>query len=380
MSADGVLALAPYRQAWGYLQSVSCGEAQLYDWIYKCISEAFSVTSRTVGGKTYTVDGGNEHVLSNDVHWLVIPMRQFDIPAEESGNLTAFRAVRRVCGDNQMLLGWACPDVNSAAVDWSGYEVVNDGEYLDAYRLQYPHSDLSEKRAEIRATISEIDALVQTETGCSIVNKPESEADKLAVATVLHDWILTNVSNNRSRQDSTHWAHCAYSVLRQVDDPSDGRKADCAGFGAAFQLLCEQYGINCLEVLGGAGDSDTGATGTRTNHAWNMLSLSLPIGTYTADPALWYAADVRFDEYVKDSFSVNDPDIKKYFMQEGARVVPSSTWTTRRYFLSSKVYYDDVDVRFHSGSNNYDYTHRANNAIGYPVEVPGAELQGGGAA
>lgn len=361
-SAVGVIALKPYQKAWGYRQSVSRGETQVYDWIYKCISEGFAVESRIVAGKTYTVDGGNQHVLSNDVHWLVIPLRQFDIPAEDSGNIIAYNAVRRVCADNQMLLGWACPGVSSEASGWSGYEVVNDEEYLDEFRLQYPYADMSEKRAEIRATISEIDALVQTETGCSIVNKPESEADKLAVATVLHDWILDNVSNNTDIDDSNHWSHCAYSVLRQTAGAADAREADCAGFACAYQLLCDQYGINCIEVMGGAGDSEGGATGTRTNHAWNLLSLTLPIGTYTADAALWYAVDIRFNEYVKDGKVKTDGVVVR---------------NTRRFFLSDKVYDDtsNTTVRGH------DYRQRANNAIGYPVEVPMGQIeQGGGAA
>lgn len=353
-STNGAVTVKKYSKKWGFLQTKNRKEVQLYDWIYKCISDGFAVSTRTINGKIYTVDGGNENVLSGDVHWLVIPMRQFNIPAESIGNAKAFNVVHRVCTDNQDLFAWACPVVGGI----EGYEVVNDGEYLDAYKLQHPFDieTFGYKKEEVRQTILEIDEFVKTETGFSILDKPVGASDKIAVATALHDWIIENVNNNNVLANSNHWSHCAYNCLRAKTSQSDVRTTDCAGFSSAFQLLCEQYGVNCIQVLGGVGDSDSGATGMKTNHSWNMLSIELPIGTYDSVSSKWYGVDIRFNEYVKDGKVKTDD---------------ATVTDTRRYFMTKNIYSDTTNTTV----NGRDCRQRTNNDIGYPVDVPTGYLQ-----
>lgn len=336
-----VVGYKPYRSMWGFQQSKCRNETAMYDWIYRCISEGFSVQTRTVGGKTYTVEGG---AVDAELFWLVIPLRQFNILANGTEkNITAFNAVFRVAVDNPMLLAFASP------VD---YTVVNDGGFVDCYKLQFPKVGIFEKKAEMQHTIDAIDDYIFSETGFSVANKPITAAEKQAVATAIHDWILTNVSNNTSYDESGYWTHNAYNCLKS----SSPRYSDCSGFAAAYQLLCNMYGINCIYVMGGVGTNEGGATTTKINHAWNTLSLELPIGDYSDDASKWYSVDIRFDQYVKDGKVKTD----------GVTVTD-----TKRYFMKDNTYNDTTKTTV----NGHDYRQRANNDIGYPVDIP----NGGGA-
>ena len=326
-----VASLKPYAKSWGFLQAKMRNEVSLYDAIYKSILNATDF----------------EQSEDADLGWLVIPMNGFNIPANGTDkNITAFNAVYRVCSDNQDLLAFASP------ID---YFVVNDGGFVSSYKLRVPAdiTEWKEKRREIWKTVSEIDEYVQKEAGFSIANKPTTEVGKKEVASVLHDWILENVSNNDAYENSNYWTHNAYNCLRSLSSQTDKRSTDCSGFSSAYQLLCRQYDINCIQVLGGVGDSSSGATGTKTNHSWNILSIDLPIGKYDSDVSKWYAVDLRFDEYVKDG------------KVETNGIIATDT---RRYFMTKNIYSDTTNTTV----KGHDYRKRANNDIGYPVEVTAA--------
>lgn len=351
---SGVLVYKPYINQWGFHQSKTINEIKLYDWVYKCLVDGFSVQTRVINGKTYILDGGNTGTLGEEIHWLIIPMRQFNIPSEkdENGNTidknkTAFNVVSRVCTDNQELLIYAPP------ADY--YSVVNDDEYVDYYKLQFPfdQEDLIKKRKEILTTISEIDLYVISKTGFSVLNKPTTNIEKVEVISALHDWILENVSNNTVYENSNYWTHNAYNCLKSLSNETDVRTTDCSGFASAYQMLCQRYGVNCIQVIGGAGSGNGGATTTKINHSWNILSLELPIGKYDSDVSKWYAVDLRFDEYVKDGK-----------VKTNGVIVTD----TRRYFMTKNIYSDTTNTTI----KGRDYRQRANNDIGYPVEVTSA--------
>lgn len=320
-----IVSLKQYAKRWGFHQVKNTNEVALYDAIYRSILNVTTV----------------EQSDDADLGWLVIPVRDFNIPANGTDkNLAAFEAVYRVCSDNQELLAFASP---------VKYSVINDGDYVASYKLQVP-ADVDgwkAKRVEIWKTIAEIDVHVLRGTGFSISNKPITEEAKASVATALHDWVIDNVSNNTASASSSYWTHNAYSCLTQ----STPRYSDCSGFSAAFQMLCQLYGINCLQVMGGIGKGDGGATTTRINHSWNMLSLSLPIGEYEEKDEEWYGVDIRFDQYIKDGNVKTD----------GVVITD-----IQRYLMSEYVYSDKTNTTI----KGFDYTLRANNAVGYPVESP----------
>ena len=185
------------------------------------------------------------------------------------------------------------------------------------------------------------------------MSKPTTATGKAAVAGALHDWLVTNVDNNTG-SEPYYWTHNAYNCLKQATP----RYTDCNGFAVAYAYLCNLYGINCIPTYGGCGDGDGGATSepaARTNHEWNIVSLDLPIGTYTSDPRLWYAVDVRFDEYVASNKVTN---------------VDGAVTDTRYFFMTNQVYVDVAMDILETRVKNRDYRLRANNIVGYPVDVP----------
>lgn len=366
---NGVIAVKPYADMWGYQQSKLAEQIGLYDWIYQCLYEGFSVASRTVDGVTYTIDGGNSGIShatgydpDQELHWLVIPLAQFDIPADTdtATSVEAFSAVFRVISDNPELLATLSP---------SFYSVTKANGKVSTFLMHFPYNmtALRQKRREIKLIVPTIDSYVTTQTTYSMASKPTTTAGKAAVAGALHDWLVANVDNNTG-SEPYYWTHNAYNCLQQATP----RYTDCNGFAVAYAYLCNLYGINCIPTYGGVGDVEGGATSEpegRQNHEWNMLSLTLPIGTYSADPSAWYAVDVRMDEYVDDTFRTEQSSV--YWKEDGDRVTTDTPgWSRRRFFLSDKVYGESGFVRLHKGRSDHDYTLRANNAIGYPVDVP----------
>lgn len=352
---NGVIVKKPYADLWGYHQAKASGKTGLYDWIYQCLLEGFSVTTRTVDGVAYTVDGGINGIShqtgidpNSELHWLVIPLAQFDIHADTdtATSIEAFDAVFRVISDNPELLATLSP---------SFYSVTKANGKVSTFLMHFPYNmtALRQKRREIKLIVPTIDSYVTTETTFSIANKPTAAADKAAVAGALHDWLVANVDNNTG-SEPYYWTHNAYNCLKQATP----RKTDCNGFAVAYAMLCQRYGINCIPVYGGVGDGEGGATSEpagRQNHEWNMLSLTLPIGNYTVDPSAWYAVDVRMDEYVASNKVTNSS---------------GAVTDTRYFFMTDQVYVDVTTDTLETRVRNHDYRLRANNAIGYPVDVP----------
>lgn len=324
-----IVAVKPYAHSWGFRQSAE--NTALYDAIYRSIFQASNVTAATD---------------DDDFGWLTIPLRSFDLPADGAQNQAAFEAVYRVCADNQDLLAFASP------VDFT---VVNDGDYVSAYKLRVPvdANGWKEKRAEIWETIAKINTYVADETGFSFRELPETAEERLQVAAALHNWLIENVSNNTGAATSGYWTHNAYSCLTRATP----RYSDCSGFSAAYQFLCRLYGINCIQVMGGVGTGAGGATSEKINHSWNMLAPNLPCGKFVATAPKWYAVDVRFDQYVKDG---------------KVKINGIAVTDTNRYCMTSYVY-DDAEG---TTVNGHDYTLRANNAVGYPVDTPSGAIGG----
>lgn len=326
-----IVAVKPYANSWGFRQTVE--NTALYDAIYRSIFNASTVTAATD---------------DDDFGWLTIPLRSFNLPANGAQNQAVFEAVYRVCADNQELLAFASP------VD---YSVINDGNYVSAYKLRVPVDVIGwkEKRAEIWDTIAKINTYVADETGFELTALPETAEERIEVAVALHNWLIENVSNNAGAATSGYWTHNAYSCLTRATP----RYSDCSGFSAAYQWLCQLFGINCIQVMGGVGGDTSigGATSERINHSWNMLAPELPRGKFEATASKWYAVDVRFDQYVKDG---------------KVKINGSAVTDTNRYCMTSYVYNDTEGTTV----NGHNYTERANNAVGYPVGTPSGAIGG----
>ncbi|MBO5670640.1 MAG: hypothetical protein J6S41_03745, partial [Clostridia bacterium] len=88
-------------------------------------------------------------------------------------------------------------------------------------------------------------------------------------ALYLHDALAAHVSYVKTGDHQT-----AYGALV-------GKKAVCAGYAAAYQLLMKRAGIRNWTVEGSSIDSRTGQT---VPHAWNLVWISNDVCVYTDVP------------------------------------------------------------------------------------------------
>lgn len=118
--------------------------------------------------------------------------------------------------------------------------------------------------------------------------------DKYGVALYLHDEII-----KRCRYDSE-----SENMLSAFGCLVDG-KAVCEGYSKAFIMLCAEFGIECVPVIGTTLDSN----GNAEPHMWNLANID----------GVWYHFDLTWDDpitsigddFVKyDYFGISDNLIK----------------------------------------------------------------------
>lgn len=136
-------------------------------------------------------------------------------------------------------------------------------------------------------------------------NLPANASTRDTVKAI-HDWLCENSSYNDS-QTSSHKkesdpvafaylaAHSAYSAII----PSDAYEPVCEGYAGAFQVLCEEFGIEAICVYGNAQGIG--------NHTWNYVKL---------DDGQWYLVDVDADDlaasYNHTRFLLNEAQRAQY--------------------------------------------------------------------
>lgn len=87
-------------------------------------------------------------------------------------------------------------------------------------------------------------------------------------------------------------------------------EAVCSGYTMAFKLLCDQYGIPCLRIVGGTEE------GSDQDHAWNYVQL---------EDGRWYAVDTTWDD---------DPLRYDYFLLGSDTITPRGMPFSQDHVLS----------------------------------------------
>ncbi len=153
----------------------------------------------------------------------------------------------------------------------------------------YTSNEISRINSEIRNVVDKIKVRADT-----------FKSNEFRLEKCLHDSVVKSVAYD---YDSLKKEDCfnAHSIVGAFLDG----KAVCEGIAKAFKLLCNEYGIKCIVVLGKA--NKDGIYGDDDYHAWNLVKIGEE--SYHVD-VTWdnlYDGEVRHISY--DYFNVTTKDI-----------------------------------------------------------------------
>lgn len=147
--------------------------------------------------------------------------------------------------------------------------MYTDGEVTDKYNDECKLV----KTADRKIIADKIDRLEKSVN--RILKDIPEELTAVEKEKLIHDYIVANTEYNKSdislyeNNDTVPHIFDAYGALCE-------REAVCEGYAKAFQLLCYEAGILCVQVEG---------SGSSTEHMWNMVLLDQ-----------WYHVDVTWDD------------------------------------------------------------------------------------
>ena len=173
----------------------------------------------------------------------------------------------------------------------------------------------------------------------SIVNKIKNKADlfkknEFRLEKCLHDSVVKSVAYDYESLKKTDCFN-AHSIVGAFID----RKAVCEGIAKAFKLLCNEYGIKCIVVLGKA--NKDGVYGDDDYHAWNLVKI--------ADES--YYVDVTWDNLYDEEYNVTTDDILLDHQPIGELPICKATrlnyfYCTNSFINSYKELISLIDQRF----------------------------------
>lgn len=198
----------------------------------------------------------------------------------------------------------------------AGYFVLLP-EYL------YTVSEIEQVNLDIQNVLRKIDVKARTML-----------SNEFRLEKYLHDSVVKSVAYD---YESLKKADCfnAHSIVGAFLD----KKAVCEGIAKAFKLLCNQYSMKCIVVLGKADPSQQ--FGENTYHAWNLVKVGN--GSYYVDATWDNMYDQGLDCISYDYFNVTTDDILKDHRPNGQ--YPLCKDTGLNYFFCTKSFvntYEDL--------------------------------------
>lgn len=163
----------------------------------------------------------------------------------------------------------------------------------------------------------------------NIVNKVKINADKFKnneflLEKYLHDSVIKSVVydyDSLKEKDNFN----AHSIVGALLD----RRAVCEGIAKAFKLLCNEYEIKCIVVLGKA--NKNGVYGDGDCHAWNLVKIGNE--SYHVDVTWDNLYDGKLHHISYDYFNVTTKDILLDHQPIGN--LPLCNATRLNYFYST---------------------------------------------
>ena len=176
--------------------------------------------------------------------------------------------------------------------------------------------------------IDEITKQIQKVVNKVAIKANTFKANEFKLEKYLHDTVVKSVAYD---YDSLQQEDCfdAHSIVGAFLH----NKAVCEGIAKAFKLLCNEFGIKCIVVLGKA-DKEGDFSGDKY-HAWNLVKIREE--SYCVD-ITWdnmYDTDIHHISY--DYFNVTTNDILKDHQLIGG-LLPLCESTRLNYFYSTKSF------------------------------------------
>ncbi len=184
------------------------------------------------------------------------------------------------------------------------------GHYILMPEYLYTDQDIARINGEIQGVLRKIDEKAQT-----MLDNP------FRLEKFLHDCVVKSVAYDYESLKQTD-CYNAHSIVGCFLD----NKAVCEGIAKAFKLLCNQYGMKCIVVVGKA--DSRGIFDGDTYHAWNLVKIGN--ASYHVD-VTWdnmYHEGLQHISY--DYFNVTTEDICKDHQPMGD--FPLCTDTGLNYF------------------------------------------------
>lgn len=182
-----------------------------------------------------------------------------------------------------------------------------------------------------------------------VVNKVVAKAESLRdnefrLEKYLHDTVVKSVAYDYDAVKKSD-CHNAHSIVGAFLD----NKAVCEGIAKAFKLLCNEFGIKCIVVLGKA-NKDGDFSGD-DYHAWNLVKIGNE--SYHVD-VTWdnlYDTEIRHISY--DYFNVTTKDILLDHQPIGGKL-PICTSTRLNYFYSTNNIVESYEELVELISSRFD--------------------------
>lgn len=182
-----------------------------------------------------------------------------------------------------------------------------------------------------------------------IINKVREKAqpfinDRFRLEKYLHDSIVKSVAYD---YDSLKRNDCfnAHSIVGVFLD----NKAVCEGIAKAFKLLCNQFEMKCIVVLGKA--NHEGDFSKNDYHAWNLVKIGNE--SYHVD-VTWdnmYHEDIQYISY--DYFNLTTREIMLDHQVLNGVPLPECTDSRLNYFYSTKSFVSTYQELFEFIVNHF---------------------------
>ena len=138
----------------------------------------------------------------------------------------------------------------------------------------------------------------------SWASSASSQSSELLKEKKVHDLLCNNTtydeyfdglsSSKQDQYEQTHYTQSAYSAML-------GEETVCAGYAAAFALVCNAIGLDCVEI-------------TSETHAWNRVRID----------GVWYNVDPTWDDqYMDDSSGQYSAGYYSYFNISTSKITGS---------------------------------------------------------
>ena len=228
--------------------------------------------------------------------------------------------------------------VNQTVIKMTG----EPGYWILLPEFLYANREINEITKQIRKVVDKV-----------AIKANNFKSNEFKLEKYLHDSVVKSVAYD---YDSLQQEDCfdAHSIVGAFLH----NKAVCEGIAKAFKLLCNEFGIKCIVVLGKA-DKEGDFSGDKY-HAWNLVKIGDE--SYHVDVTWDNMYDTEIHHISYDYFNVTTKDILKDHQPIGGPLPPCDS-TRLNYFYSTKSFvstYSEIVELMYTRFNAKEIMFKAN--------------------